>query len=560
MTDPAQTPPAGQIQELERECAYLRRKVERLKEQRQRQEKIDDVNRHFLKQTNEKLRRFHEQARLENLAKSDFLANMSHEIRTPLNIIIGMANLLADTPLTQIQSQYLHSLRITGRQLLEILNNILEFSRIEAGRVEIEPEPFSLHEVITQIETSALPLCLQKNLSFSVNFDPLLVMERVGDQVKIFQILLNLVNNAVKFTPKGTVTLHIHEDYQRPDHLILSVIDSGIGIALDKQKVIFDRFTQAHDSLAQHFGGTGLGLAISKKLSEAMGGKLSVRSAPGRGATFSCRLPLPTAPPKERYLLRKDRSDVEPNEFPSLRLLVVDDIAENINVIRAYLKGYPVEIEGAENGQEALDWLTRSTFNIILMDVRMPVMDGVTATREIRRREEKSRNEPAQNILAITAHAFQEQKAHFLEAGFNGVLTKPFFKRELIQALLKCHGDKHPGKRPLRELGNKAFGHCFEQEMIAEIPENLQPLLPEILFNISKNLHLVQELFNRGDYLALSEQTHTLKGLAGMYGFHQLATLLSEFTDSVLTGKTPVAVSLLKSLECYLDRLRQNTL
>ncbi|HSL41080.1 MAG TPA: ATP-binding protein [Desulforhopalus sp.] len=559
MTDPAQTPSAERIQELERECAYLRRKVDRLKEQRQRQEKIDDVNRHFLKQTNEKLRRFHEQARLENLAKSDFLANMSHEIRTPLNIIIGMANLLADTPLTQIQSQYLHSLRITGRQLLEILNNILEFSRIEAGRVEIEPEPFSLHEVITQIETSALPLCLQKNLSFSVHFDPLLVMERVGDQVKIFQILLNLVNNAVKFTPKGTVTLHIHEDYQRPDHLILSVIDSGIGIALEKQKVIFDRFTQAHDSLAQHFGGTGLGLAISKKLSEAMGGKLSVRSAPGRGATFSCRLPLPTAPPKERYLLRKDRSDVEPHEFPSLRLLVVDDIAENINVIRAYLKGYPVEIEGAENGQEALDWLTRSTFNIILMDVRMPVMDGVTATREIRRREEKSRNEPAQNILAITAHAFQEQKAHFLEAGFNGVLTKPFFKRELIQALLKCHGDKHPGKRPLRDLGNKAFGHCFEQEMIAEIPENLQPLLPEILINISKSLHLVQELFNRGDYLALSEQTHALRGLAGMYGFHQLATLLSEFADSVLTGKTPVAVSLLKSLECYLDRLQQNT-
>ncbi|MEE4135251.1 MAG: ATP-binding protein [Desulforhopalus sp.] len=559
MTNPAQTPSAERIQELERECAYLRRKVDRLKEQRQRQEKIDDVNRHFLKQTNEKLRRFHEQARLENLAKSDFLANMSHEIRTPLNIIIGMANLLADTPLNQIQSQYLHSLRITGRQLLEILNNILEFSRIEAGRVEIEPEPFSLHEVITQIETSALPLCLQKSLSFSVHFDPLLVMERVGDQVKIFQILLNLVNNAVKFTPKGTVTLHIHEDYQRPDHLILSVIDSGIGIALDKQKVIFDRFTQAHDSLAQHFGGTGLGLAISKKLSEAMGGELSVRSAPGRGATFSCRLPLPTAPPKERYLLRKDRSDIEPNEFPSLRLLVVDDIAESINVIRAYLKGYPVEIEGAENGQEALDWLTRSSFNIILMDVRMPVMDGVTATREIRRREEKSRNEPAQNILAITAHAFQEQKAHFLEAGFNGVLTKPFFKRELIQALLKCHGDKHPGKRPLRDLGNKAFGHCFEQQMITEIPENLQPLLPEILINISKSLHLIQELFNHGDYLALSEQTHALKGLAGMYGFHQLATLLSEFTDSVLTGKTPVAVSLLKSLECYLDRLKQIT-
>ncbi len=294
MKDDPQAHSQKRIDELQKECTFLRRKIDRLTKQQINQEKIDDINRHLLKQTNEKLLEYHDQVRLENLSKSDFLANMSHEIRTPLNIILGMANLLVDTDLNETQSQYLSSLRLTGRQLMEILNNILEFSRIEAGKITIDPEPFTLQKIINQIEASALPLCLQKKLGFFVEHDPLLVMERVGDSLKIFQILLNLVNNAVKFTKSGHVTLEIKEDWTFSGDLILNVIDTGIGISKDHQKIVFGRFTQANDSLSQQHGGAGLGLAISQKLTEVMGGKLSVKSELGKGSVFSCRLPLPS--------------------------------------------------------------------------------------------------------------------------------------------------------------------------------------------------------------------------------------------------------------------------
>ncbi len=538
---------------LARECAYLRRKIVRLSEQRLRQERIDDINRHFLKRTNDKLLQYQELSRQESLAKSDFLANVSHEIRTPLNIILGMANLLADTELDQTQAQYLHSLRITGRQLLEILNNILEFSRIEAGRSVVEPEPFSLHEIINRIETSALPLCMEKNLYFSSIYDPTMVMERVGDPLKIFQILLNLVNNAVKFTSRGSITLHLCEEFQQPDTLLLSVTDTGIGIPADQLESIFDRFSQSRDSLTEPHGGAGLGLAISQKLSRAMGGDLSVRSAPGRGATFTCRLPLPPAPPAERHLLRLDTTPIPPENFPAASLLVVDDIQENINVIRAYLHNYPVEVASAGNGEEALAMLAARDYPLVLMDIRMPVMDGITATRQIRRLEKEDPEGRQHTIVAITAHAFQEQKSRFLEAGFNAVLTKPFFKKELLQTILRFL-DKTPER--VVEKGNKAIGCCFEEERHEEIPAPLQGLFPEILAGLREGLEALGERFNSGDISAVCEGAHGLRGLAGMYGFRQLAELLADFSDSVRQGNAPVASELLKALERYLQRLK----
>ncbi|MGB3211227.1 MAG: ATP-binding protein [Desulforhopalus sp.] len=554
MTDNPQMYLETRVDALEKECAYLQRKLARLREQQIRQEKINDINRYLLKQTNEKLLQCHKLSQHENLSKSDFLANMSHEIRTPLNIILGMANLLSETELDKTQMQYLSSLRITGRQLMEILNNILEFSRIDAGKITIEPEPFSLQKIINQIEASALPLCLQKKLKFIVDHDPLLVMERIGDPLKIFQILLNLINNAVKFTQSGSITFSIKEDYTTENSLILVVMDTGIGISKDQQQIIFDRFTQANDSLSQQQGGAGLGLSISQKLTHAMGGQLTVTSALGKGSIFSCHLPLPPAAPSDRRRLRLDASLILPENFPDLKILAVDDIKENIDVIKMYMKDYPVQIQTAENGRQALELFTTDAFDLILMDVRMPVMDGITAAKEIRKLESLATATP-QIILAVTAHAFQEQKNKFLQAGFDGVLTKPFFKRELIQTLFRFTTRDLLVPSP-DKMGNKAIGYCLENEKPEKIPEPLRTMLPDLLQTISGDLTLMKSFLRDEDYESIYATAHSLKGVAGMFGFQKLASLITDLSQTVKVGNLIVVDELFSVLDMYVVQLK----
>jgi hypothetical protein len=558
MTNDCQLHLQQKIVALEKECHQLRQKLAELSAQQIQQEKKDEMNRRLLKQTNEKLLQCNALSQRENISKSDFLANMSHEIRTPLNIILGMANLLAETELDQTQMQYLSSLRVTGRQLMEILNNVLEFSRIEAGKIIVEPEPFSLQKIIQQIEASALPLCLQKKLKFMVEHDPLLVMERIGDPLKIFQILLNLINNAVKFTQSGSITFAIREDFKTKNGLILAVIDTGIGISSDQQKIIFDRFTQANDSLCQQQGGSGLGLAISQKLTNAMGGELIVKSTFGKGSIFSCHLPLPPAAPSERGRLRLDASLILPENFPSLNILAVDDIKENLEVIKMYLKDYPVTIQAAENGKEALELFATNEFDLILMDVRMPIMDGISAAQEIRNKEKSamatSKTTP-QVILAITAHAFQEQKNKFLSAGFDGVLTKPFFKRELIQTLFRF-STKDQTPIAAEKMGNKAIGYCLENYQPENIPESLREMLPDLFQTISENLTLIKTLLQDEDYENIYVTAHSLKGVAGMFGFQKLASLITDLSQTVKARDLIVVDELFAVLDTYVIQLK----
>jgi signal transduction histidine kinase/CheY-like chemotaxis protein/HPt (histidine-containing phosphotransfer) domain-containing protein len=544
-----------EIKQLHKQCAYLERKLGRLREQQRRQENIDDINRHILKVTNERLQQFHHQAQQENISKSDFLANMSHEIRTPLNIILGMANLLADTNLDKTQTQYLNSLRVTGRQLTEILNNVLEFSRIDAGKISFEPEPFSLEKIIHQLEASIMPLCIQKQIQYSVEYSSLLIMERIGDQLKIYQILLNLFNNAVKFTATGgAITLEVKEDSQIPGNLILSVVDTGIGISEEHQKIIFDRFTQVHDLFARPNSGTGLGLAICQKLTSAMGGELKVQSKPGVGSVFSCTLPLAPVSPSERNIVRLEAHHIHPASFPKLKILAVDDVKENLEVIKVYLRDYPVNIEIAGDGEEALRLLAKNQFHLILMDIRMPVMDGITATGKIRQMEHQGGLRP-HIILAITAHAFQEQKKKIIEAGFDGVLSKPFFRRDLIQTIYRFASMSRVPLQPER-LGNKAIGFCLEHEKAEDIPESLKELIPTLIQTITDDLHSMKLFMEKHEYENLYAKAHSLKGVAGMFGFQELGSLIFDLSQTIKAGNLIVAHELFGTLDCYLDRLR----
>ncbi len=555
MKEESEIPNEQEIGDLRKRCIYLGKKLVRLREQKVRQDKIDAINRRLLKHSHQKLLHYYQQAQRENVCKSDFLANMSHEIRTPLNIILGMANLLADTSLDKIQTQYLHSLRVTGRQLTEVLNNVLEFSRIEAGKIAFEPEPFSLEKIINQLEASIMPLCVQKKLEYSVHCAPQLIMERIGDPLKIYQILLNLVNNAVKFTTNGAIILGIEEDHRIPGNLILSVSDTGIGISTENQKIIFDRFSQVHDLYSRPHGGTGLGLAISQKLTLVMGGKLAVRSEPGKGSIFTCSLPLPTVATPERNLIRLDSLHIMPDNFPKLRILAVDDIKENIEVIKVYLKEYPVLIETAENGAEALDRLETCEFDLILMDIRMPVMDGMTATKEIRTREKQGTLKP-QTILAITAHAFQEQKKKILQAGFDGVLSKPFFKRDLIQTIYRFSVVDRTVSRQ-EKSGNKAIGFYLEHDTPENIPDALKELLPTLVQTITNDFNAMTMAMEQHDFTALNAKAHSLQGVAGMFGFQELGSLVFDLSQTVKTGNLIVARELFTALAFYLARLKK---
>jgi len=539
---------------LEKECTQLQHNLGVAEKQITSLQKHTTATAALLQETNDKLRFFHEQKRREDLSKSDFLANMSHEIRTPLNIILGMAHLLEETPLTTPQLQYLNSLRVTGQQLMEILNNILEFSRIEAGKITFEPEPFSLQKIINQIEASALPLCLPKRLEFVINYDPSLVMERVGDSLKIFQILLNLVNNAVKFTKSGTITLSIEENPDQKENLILRVQDTGIGISRDQQKIIFDRFTQANESLSEQHGGSGLGLAISQKLTETMRGSLTVSSRFGHGSTFTCSLPLQQVIASERPKIRFNTQLILPENFPRLSVLAVDDIKENLEVIQLYLKDYPIDIHTAQDGQDALLKLDSVTFDMVLMDIRMPVMDGITATKTIRKKE-KGTDNPA-IIIAITAHAFQEQTNKFLNLGFDGVLTKPFSKRDLIQALVR-YTSKQLVEPPPSEMGNKAIGYCLENEKAKEIPVSLTELLPQIFQTITTDLNVIKEALADKNHPDVYSTCHALTGVCGMFGFRRLATLFADLSSNVKAQNYILADELIAALEMYLLQLQK---
>ena len=399
-----------------------------------------------------------EKAAAASRVKSQFIANMSHEIRTPMNGVLGMSELLADTTLTAEQQQCTDTIRASARALFDVINDILDFSKIEAGKLELEATEFALRDVVAGVAALLAGQAQRNGVAFIWSVDTEVPATAVGDAVRLRQILTNLVGNAVKFTTEGEIETRVSVVEEQGDVTTLrfTVRDTGTGIAPDVLDRIFDGFAQADESMTRKYGGSGLGLTIAKSLTEMMGGEIDVKSQVGQGSTFSCTVRVQRVHEGGRLARRvnpdsntgrdagAEGSTRHDARLASRRVLLVDDNHVNRLVGRKMLEKLGCRVDVAENGGQAITAYRRAAYDVILMDIQMPGMDGYAATRRIRGLQAEAAVgwSPADvPIVAMTAHAMKGDRERCLDAGMDDYLSKPFTRCQLSEALRRCLPD-----------------------------------------------------------------------------------------------------------------------
>ncbi len=410
----------------------------------QRTHELNDINEKLQDEVAERKKAYliAEEAKAKALAadkhKSTFLANMSHEIRTPLNGIIGMTQILKETELTEKQTEYVDIINLSGVSLLGIINDILDFSKIESGQIELEEINFNLNEKIQEIYKMMNLKAQEKNLNLSFHVDEAIPPYLVGDPLRLKQIIINLVNNAIKFTDAGSVTLEANllSNDSENVRVFFKIVDTGIGIPEKAKKKLFKEFSQADASISRKHGGSGLGLSISKNLAKIMGGEIGVISEVTKGSTFWFTVTLGIGNEISAKKAENTHKHFEKSHIQKLRVLLVEDndINQRVAMVNLQKMGHIVDV--ADNGKMAVDLFAQNLYDVVLMDIMMPVMDGIEATGIIKKIQDDQPIKKGIPVIAMTANALKGDREKLLSQGMDGYISKPFKSEELREVLI----------------------------------------------------------------------------------------------------------------------------
>jgi PAS domain S-box-containing protein len=487
-----------------------------------------------------------EQAEKANKLKSDFLANISHETRTPLNSIIGMCEILKEPPINKDQQHYISILKNASENLLFLINDLLDLSKVESDNFNIHKEAFNIKDILVETTNALKIKANSKSLYLKTDFS---LEEKIliGAPHRIKQIINNIIDNAIKFTPKGGINFKVRTKLlnNKKVKILFEITDTGIGIPKEKIKSIFNKFVQADPTTIRNYEGTGLGLAITKKLIDLMNGKITVKSDLNKGSTFSfniyCKKATENQIPPKTNKSKSKHLVVNSNVYPDI--LLVEDSKDNIELIKLYLKESRINLDIAENGEIAFEKYKKQKYNLIIMDMQMPIMDGYSATKAIRSYE-KDNKKPRTPIIALTAYAFEEDKKNIIKAGCDAHLSKPIYKSTLLNEIIK-HIPSTDTKQKKENITKTKV----------TISQELKELIPEYLLNRSKDIQTIQECLLKQDFLTIERLSHSMKGSGAGYGFNKISAIGLDIESAAKHKNEKCIVHSLTKLDYFLKNI-----
>lgn len=505
-----------------------------------------------------------ERAEQANRAKSEFLANMSHEIRTPLTGILGFTDLLVADPHADIETrtEYLQTIQQSSKHLLSLINDILDLSKIEAGQLTVERISCNPHQTISDVVSVLRVKALEKQLRFEYRWTSDVPMFIESDPARLRQLILNLVSNAVKFTATGGVavfaSLEQDDTAEGTSRLVLEVADTGVGIDTEKQDLIFEPFVQADTSVTRKFGGTGLGLAIARNLAQMLGGGLTLTSKPGEGSVF--RLEVDAGDLSGVEMVRAEVADAliekpqhgltTQTELGGVNVLVVEDGQVNRRFISLVLERSGANVKTAENGKIGFELALNNDFDIILMDMQMPVMDGYTATQKLRAVGYET------PVVALTAHAMVGDREQCLAAGCSDYLTKPIDVNELLNSVARNASVASDVQVVTKRVSQRSTDDAVYSALPCEDDEDFQGIVEEFYDGLNEKLNLMEAAMNCGDDEQLARLAHWLKGSGGTAGFGEFTGPAACLEKASKSGDRTAVQNHLSTLREIKERIR----